>query len=70
MYVANREVYKVNIKRKKEHAQFEVSKEETKEYQKNRSNPMDYERRNDNDGKWEKMIQKSFKMNSDEYWKQ
>ena len=34
MLVASREVYKVNRKRKREYAPYEVSKEETKEYQK------------------------------------
>ena len=43
MLVTSREVYKVNRKRKREYAPYEVSKEETKEYQKKRSKPMNYE---------------------------
>ena len=40
MLVASREIYKVNRKRKREYAPYEVSKEETKEYQNKRSKPM------------------------------
>ena len=60
MLVASREVYKVNRKRKREYTPYEVSKEEEKEYQKKRSKPMDYERRYDNDGKWEENDQEEF----------
>ena len=44
MLVTSRKVYKVNRKRKREYAPYEVSKEEVKEYQKKRSKPMNYER--------------------------
>ena len=47
--VANREVYKLNRKRKREDVPYEVSKEETKEYQKKRSKPINYESSYDND---------------------
>ena len=60
MLVTSREVYKVNRKRKREYTPYEVSKEEVKEYQKKRSKPMDTERSNDNDGKWEENDQEEF----------
>ena len=60
MIVGSREIYKVNRKRKREYTPYEVSKEEVKEYQKKRSKPMDYERRYDNDGKWEENDQEEF----------
>ena len=60
MLVASREIYKVNRKRKREYAPYEVSKEETKEYQKKWSKPMDYERSYDKDGRWKENDQKEF----------
>ena len=43
MLVESRELYKVNRKRKREYVPYEASKEETKEYQKKRSESMNYE---------------------------
>ena len=61
MLVASREVYKVNRKRKREYAPYEVSKEEVKEYQKKRSKPMNYDRHNEEKKTGMKMIKKSLK---------
>ena len=46
MLVASREVYKVNRKRKRKYAPYEVSEKEVKEYQK-RSKPINYDRYNE-----------------------
>ena len=42
MLVASGEIYKLNSKRKREYAPYEESMEETKEYQKKRSKPVNY----------------------------
>ena len=60
MLVTSREVYKVNRKRKREYTPYEVNKEEVKEYQKKRSKPMDYDRQDDNEDKWEENDQEEF----------
>ena len=60
MLVASREVYKVNRKRKREYAPYEVSKEEVKEYQKKRSKPMNYDRHNEREENWNKDDQEEF----------
>ena len=52
MLVKNREVYKVNRKRKREYAPYEVSKEELKEYQKKRSKLINYDRHNEREENW------------------
>ena len=63
MLVASREVYKVNRKRKREYAPYEVSKEEVKEYQKKRSKPMNYDRHNEREENWNKDDQEEFEKN-------
>ena len=65
MLVTSREVYKVNRKRKREYAPYEVSKEEVKEYQKKRSKPMNYDRHNEREKTGMKMIKKSLKRNGE-----
>ena len=60
MLVTSREVYKVNRKRKREYAPYEVSKEETKEYQKKRSKPMNYESTYNREESWDKNDQEEF----------
>ena len=65
MLVTSKEIYKVNRK-ENEYTQYEVSKEEVKEYQKKRSKPMDTKEVmiKMEDGK--KMIKKSLKNYSEE----
>ena len=60
MLVTSREVYKVNRKRKREYAPYEVSKEETKEYQKKRSKSMNYESTYNREESWDKNDQEEF----------
>ena len=60
MIVASRKIYKVNRKRKREYISYEVSKEEVKEYQKKRSNPVNIGRSYDNYGRWEENDQEEF----------
>ena len=60
MLVTSREVYKVNRKRKREYAPYEVSKEEVKEYQKKRSKPMNYDRHNEREENWNEDDQEEF----------
>ena len=60
MLVASREIYKVNRKRKREYAPYEVSKEETKEYQKKRSKPMNYDSSYNREENWDKNDQEEF----------
>ena len=60
MLVTSWEVYKVNRKRKREYAPYEVSKEETKEYQKKRSKPMNYESTYNREESWDKNDQEEF----------
>ena len=60
MLVTSREVYKVNRKRKREYAPYEVSKEETKEYQKKRSKPMNYESTYNREECWDRNDQEEF----------
>ena len=60
MLVTSREVYKVNRKRKREYAPYEVSKEEVKEYQKKRSKPMNYDKHNVREENWNEDDQEEF----------
>ena len=60
MLVASREIYKVNRKRKREYAPYEVSKKETKEYQKKRSKPMNYDSNYNREENWDKNDQEEF----------
>ena len=60
MLVAGREIYKVNRKRKREYAPYEVSKEEVKEYQKKRPKPMNYENSYNREEIWKKNDQEDF----------
>ena len=59
MLVASIDIYKVNRKRKREYAPYEVSKEKVKEHQKKRSKPMNDES-SYNNGRWEENGQEEF----------
>ena len=54
MLVASRKVYKVNRKRKREYVPYEVSKKETKEYQKKRSKQTNNESSHNIKENWDK----------------
>ena len=60
MLVTSSEVYKVNRKRKREYAPYEVSKEEVKEYQKKRSKPMNYDSNYNREESWDKNDKEEF----------
>ena len=60
MFVASREVYKVNSKRKREYAPYKVSKEEVKECQKKGSKSINYDRHNEREENWNEDDQEEF----------